>query len=65
MKKPIDQSKESNVLQQNGCDEKKCATCFQNRGCIYDHYITAASQSMEKFYIANQKNINQTTIAKR
>jgi hypothetical protein len=28
------------------CNERKCANCFENRGCMYDTYITNAS--MEK-----------------
>lgn len=28
------------------CNELKCANCFANRGCIYDHYI--ANRNMEK-----------------
>lgn len=25
------------------CNERKCANCFENRGCMYDRYIVNAS----------------------
>jgi hypothetical protein len=49
------------------CNERKCANCFDNRGCIYDRYITNANlQELEVEQIrqfASHENAAQVTHA--
>lgn len=47
MKNSIDQSQEE-TGQQQPCSEKACATCFENRGCMYDRYIPAMTSNTNK-----------------
>ena len=47
------------------CNEKRCATCFQNRGCMYEQYLLALMQNMETAHLNNQLNKESTAIIKR
>lgn len=29
------------------CNESKCANCFENRGCMYDRYMSANVEELE------------------
>jgi len=29
------------------CNERKCANCFENRGCMYDRYMSASVEELE------------------
>ncbi len=50
------------TAEQETCSEKKCITCFENRGCIYDRYYTdtqsfrAETFKMEKEIISSNAN---------
>lgn len=47
------------------CNEKRCATCFENRGCIYEHYLLVVMQNAEKVRPENQMNSGTSAIIKR
>ena len=40
MKNSMKHSPGPHKAEQEICNEKKCITCFENRGCIYDRYYT-------------------------
>jgi hypothetical protein len=44
-------------LEDRACSEEKCATCFENRGCIYEQYITAMIHTIE---LSNGQNRTQS-----
>ena len=29
------------------CNERKCANCYENRGCMYDLYMSASLEEVE------------------
>ena len=49
MKNVIDHSKDETASQQP-CSEKKCATCFANRGCMYEQHPASDLPSIERYY---------------
>jgi len=57
MKDSINYSQDPTAMQHDICSEKKCATCFENRGCIYEQYFLVGIQNMEKFHAGSQINI--------
>ena len=65
MKDSIDYSQNPTLMQYETCSEKKCATCFENGGCIYEQYFLVAMQNMERTYPQRQVNIANSIIAKR
>ena len=34
-------------VEQQACSEKKCITCFENRGCMYDQYMIITTYHSE------------------
>ena len=51
MKDAIEHSQESTAIEDETCSEKKCATCFANRGCMYDVYSMVPAFNLKKFYL--------------
>jgi len=53
--------KDSNIYSQQAtrskdelCNEKKCATCFENRGCMYEQYFSVPSINLITLFLQNQ-----------
>jgi hypothetical protein len=47
----IDYSQNNTAIQEHVCNEEKCISCFENRGCIYDQYVSAAMKNIENSYM--------------
>jgi len=56
-------SQDSTALKHELCSEKKCVTCFQNRGCMYEQYFAAPTSNLVTLLLQNQLNCrpNQST----
>jgi len=55
MKHSIDYSPQNaTVMQYELCSEKTCATCFENRGCIYEQHLFAAILNMDVVQMERQ-----------
>jgi hypothetical protein len=54
MKQPIDHAENATTPEDQLCSEKKCVTCFENRGCIYEQYLIAMTHNIERSYRANR-----------
>jgi len=54
MKNSIDHCPRQAVTIKHELCSDKCGTCFDNRGCIYDHYLFAAILNMD----TSQQNAN-------
>jgi hypothetical protein len=64
MKNSNDYLQSSTSIKQEPCSEKTCATCFANRGCIYEQYPVAAIHNREESHIESRID-NDSTISKR
>jgi hypothetical protein len=62
MKNSNDHPQQSTVVDHRVCNETKCATCFQNRGCIYEQYFHVTVQNMEIFIFGNQIKVPNPAI---
>jgi hypothetical protein len=50
------------TLKHQVCSEKTCITCFENRGCMYEQYLFAATHNIEVFQLAkHDKERNPVT----
>lgn len=38
------------AVQDHSCSEKTCATCFENRGCIYEMYLATVAADPNQFF---------------
>ena len=47
MKESIANSQDATTMKHHVCSEKTCITCFENRGCMYEQYLSAAILNME------------------
>jgi len=47
------------------CNEKRCATCFENRGCMYEQYLFVLMQSMQTAHLNTQLNKESSAMIKR
>jgi hypothetical protein len=47
MKDSLDHSPRQAIAIKHELCSEKCDTCFKNRGCIYDQYLSAAILNME------------------
>lgn len=56
MKEPIEHAKNTTTPDDQLCSEKKCVTCFENRGCIYEQYLISVSHTIERSYRVNRIN---------
>jgi len=63
--------KDSNVYSQDLtaikdelCSEKKCATCFENRGCMYEQYFAIPTFNLMSLLLQNQAKLQTQTINK-
>jgi len=57
-------SQDSTALKHELCSEKKCVTCFQNRGCMYEQYFAAPTSNLVTLLLQNQTQL-QTQPIKR
>ena len=63
MEHSIQHSREPITMQNEPCSPKKCATCFENHGCMLDQYMAGSSynvvdqQSQQKANSVNPKLI--------
>jgi hypothetical protein len=64
MKNSIDNTKDVIPIRHEQCSEKTCATCFENRGCIYEQYPVAAIHTIEESYLQSTIDTN-SPISKR
>jgi len=58
MKNSIDRLKRETDATSETCNEEKCATCFENRGCMFEQYVSAMMNKIEEAYLAN--HVTQT-----
>jgi len=54
MKDSNDHSQDPNVVEHELCSEKKCATCFENRGCMYEQYFAASTFKLVTLLLKTQ-----------
>jgi len=55
MKHSLDYSPQNaTVMPYELCSEKTCATCFENRGCIYEQHLFAAILNMDVVQMERQ-----------
>lgn len=47
MKNSLDHSSQHAIAIKHELCSEKCDTCFKNRGCIYDQYLSAVILNME------------------
>jgi hypothetical protein len=52
MEESIIHLQKANNAEKQECSEKTCASCFANRGCMYEHHLIALIQNFET---ANQQ----------
>lgn len=61
MKHSIDYSPQNaTVMQYELCSDKTCATCFENRGCIYEQHLFAAILNMDVVQMERQMKNSST-----
>jgi len=53
MEESIIHSQKASSADKQECSEKTCASCFANRGCMYEHHLIALVQNFE---IANKQS---------
>jgi hypothetical protein len=56
MKEPIDHTENATVPEYQQCSEKKCVTCFENRGCIYEQYLIASTHNIVETHPGSRLN---------
>jgi len=52
------------AVEQQQCNEEKCATCFENRGCMYEQ-LGAALRKMEERLEQNDVDVTNKQISRR
>ena len=65
MKDAFEHSQDSTAIEGETCSEKKCATCFANRGCMYDVYSMIPAFNLKKFYLETLKMDETPVLNKR
>jgi len=56
MKDAFEHPQDSTAPKNEECSEKKCATCFANRGCMYDVYSMTPAFNLKEFYLENLRS---------
>ena len=46
---------EETTEQEQPCSEEKCATCFENRGCMFERYLATIRKIEEQFAMDNRQ----------
>ncbi|MBL7740576.1 MAG: hypothetical protein JNK14_15260 [Chitinophagaceae bacterium] len=64
MKNSTNDRQEPTAVQNEPCSEKKCASCFENRGCMYEQNHSAARYATNIFHWKNE-TIPQVPVSKR
>jgi len=64
MKDSTGYSQDSTAVKYELCSEKKCATCFENRGCIYEQYFAAPTFNLVTLLLQNQSKMQTQTMNK-
>src|SRR4029079_3088891 len=54
MKDPDGYSQDPSAIKYELCSEKKCATCYENRGCMYEQYFSAPTFNLVTLLLQNQ-----------
>ena len=62
MKDSIVYSQDPTAIKYELCSEKKCATCFENRGCMYEQYFTAPGFNLVTLLSQNQTKTQTQSI---
>ena len=57
MKNSTDQLQ--NAVEQQQCSEEKCATCFENRGCIYEQLGAALLKMEDQLKESHEKSTTE------
>jgi hypothetical protein len=65
MKQLIVYVQDADAMQQQACSEKKCITCFENKGCMYEPYLIAAINNSETPYLAQQQSADLHSLIKQ
>ena len=55
MKNSIAAGQDEPVVQQS-CSEKKCITCFENGGCMYDQYMIITTYHSEGSHLQKENS---------
>jgi len=64
MKDSIRNSQDQTAIRYELCSEKKCATCFENRGCMYEQPFAAPTFNLVTLFLQNQTKLPRQTINK-
>jgi len=62
MKNSNGYSQDLTAIRDELCSEKKCATCFENRGCMYEQYFAASTFNLVTLLLQNQAKMQTQTI---
>jgi len=54
MKNSRDHLKHATQAPEEPCSEQKCATCFENRGCMFEQYVEALMSKIKETHGANR-----------
>jgi len=60
MKNSVEKTLLETGLEDKTCSEQECATCFENRGCIYEQYVAALIHTIELSYGQNRIGSEKT-----
>lgn len=64
MNNSVGYSQNVTVIKDEPCSEKKCATCFAHRGCMYEQYAVAPAFNLLAFYLENQVQKQKQSITR-
>jgi hypothetical protein len=64
MKDSIGYSQEPTAIKYELYSETKCATCFENRGCMYEQYFAAPTFNLVTLLSQNQAKMQTQTTHK-
>jgi len=59
MKDSTGYSQDATAIKYELCNEKKCAICFENRGCIYEQYFAASKFDLVTVLLQNQPKMQR------
>ncbi|HEV8507180.1 MAG TPA: hypothetical protein VGQ53_17335 [Chitinophagaceae bacterium] len=64
MKDSTSYSQDPTAVKYEFYSEKKCATCFENRGCMYEQYLATPTFNFVTLLLQNQVKTQTQTINK-
>ncbi|MGZ8524080.1 MAG: hypothetical protein ACXWV1_06605 [Chitinophagaceae bacterium] len=65
MKESMAYLQDSTALVYQPCSEHMCITCFENKGCIYDHYVAAIMQEADKLQVSKQDQCSNSILSQQ